>query len=565
MSTNKPVKKRFIFIAILCAFSSFVHGQEAALQNKIKIVQDLLNPVEAHKLDYEQNLRTISPGYYEFSKKIIDEKGKEKEIVCTFSLADINKSSIRSYTKKDVILIEMVVNQKERLIKKVTNEGEKISYDDSFTMTGLNADNGRDLVKALKEAVPVAVEIDEKSLNLGSFENHVNWLKENITDVALPKKAINQKITITDLNLGLINLSQTEDSKKDGFNFNLALLNKQSVKYKVSGSDFLIIVETKKSEPGIKHMENGSLEGYKDEVSFYANSLINGKNIFKVLKKSIPLAEESLENNKPKTNSTSSAVSLLNKYISDVKEGEAVISQKLEVNGNMADFTVNIEENGKSSAHNYYVSFMDLSKSGIDLDSKKDKLFLKLPAANGKKFIAHSEGGEKQNYEKYFTLYFNSMTDAIIAKDAIEYLIEEFKNDEDNDSGSDYSLTQALSLLQKELKKVQTDDETYEQSIDMKTSEKDNYRISVIFSNSKKSVETIYEFNVSDINKRKVLVKVSGKRVLVELSTKGGEKVIKNYEEGKVENYTNKIEIEALDIENAKKIVSIFRRINSDN
>ncbi len=69
------------------------------------------------------------------------------------------------------------------------------------------------------------------------------------------------------------------------------------------------------------------------------------------------------------------------------------------------------------------------------------------------------------------------------------------------------------------------------------------------------------EFSVQDINKRGIKVEVSGKRVWAELVAKSAEKVVKVYDNSQVQNYRNKVEIEAVDIENAKEIVRIFERL----
>lgn len=76
-------------------------------------------------------------------------------------------------------------------------------------------------------------------------------------------------------------------------------------------------------------------------------------------------------------------------------------------------------------------------------------------------------------------------------------------------------------------------------------------------------MEAVYEFSAADLNKQRLNVEVSGKKVWAEIGTKSGDKVVKVYEDGgEVQNYINEINIEAPPtIENAKQLVHIFRQL----
>ena len=80
-------------------------------------------------------------------------------------------------------------------------------------------------------------------------------------------------------------------------------------------------------------------------------------------------------------------------------------------------------------------------------------------------------------------------------------------------------------------------------------------------SEPKKTRELVYEFSTRDVNRNNMRVEVVANRVWVELFTKGNEKLIKFYENGKAQNYQYRIPIEATDIVNAKDILEKFKKL----
>lgn len=548
---------------VACALLFFVsgQGQEATLQKKIKDIQTLLTTVEANKLTYVQDLKTVSPGYYDYSVIEMDNKGNEKEALYSFALSDINTKSVKSFTKKDVILIEISVTAKQKMIKKSTDGGDKTTYLSSFFMYALNADNGRELEKAIKEAIPDAVELDKKSLSLNTYQEHLDWLKANISNVDLPKKQIGQLIGTDASKPGFIVFEQTEGSKENRMELNLSLLDPNSVKYKISGSEFLIEIATKKGVKGIKHFEGNDLKDFQNKILFYAGSAANGKNIYKVLKRIIPMAEVEFDKSKPDLGSVSKALKYINGHIADVASGGDIIEQHLDLKEGVAKI-IRKETNGdKSDEYEYGFDLADINKSIISTNSKKDKLFLELSTNKGQSFINTIKNGELENYSKKFMLFFNALDEALICKEALQFLIQNRLDNMEKENSSPVSLNVAVTELQKNITMVERDKDRFDQHIELMKTEEPALKFTAVYTTPKKDMTTVSEFSIADINWKNIDIKVSGKRVWVAIRTKGSKKVIKTYEEGEVENYQKEMEIEALDIENARSIIKALKKI----
>ena len=551
----------YIFLAV---FIIPIHSnsQENDLQKKIAAIQELLTSVEANKITFNQDLKTISPGYYDYTVIEVNGKGQEEKTIYSFALSDINQKAVRSFTKKDVIMIELIVSGKQKLVKRIANEGNKVSYQPNLIMYGLNADNGRDLENAIEEAIPDAEILEKERLSLSSFEEHLKWLKDNVGNVNLPKEEVGQEINTQPERPDFIVLEQTLGSKKKRFEFNLSVLNPNSVNYKISGEEFLIEVGTKKGVAGIKHFENDELQGYTDQVLFYANSLANGKSLHRVLKGVVPLAESKFDETEPDFSKISLALDYINSKTGHVESDGMTTAQNLVLKDHMATLITKENEGDKNEEHEYIFNLTDINKNGISIKEKRTRLFLVLNTNKGKAFIGHRMNGEIENFEKELLIYFDSYEDALRGKIALQAIMDNFENSESkNENLSAIDLNGALSLLKKEVNQITGTDHQIEQHIELLESEESSFKFTKIESDSKKSTEVVYEFSIKDLNKQLLDVEVSGKRAWAEIGTKSAEKVVKVYEDGEVQNYVNHIEIETPTIENAKNIVLIFKRL----
>ena len=66
---------------------------------------------------------------------------------------------------------------------------------------------------------------------------------------------------------------------------------------------------------------------------------------------------------------------------------------------------------------------------------------------------------------------------------------------------------------------------------------------------------------MGDINAISVNFYTSSLNVMVELKTNYSEKIIKYYENGEIKSYQNEIKLQGTDIENARQIVTLFKKL----
>lgn len=545
-------------------FSSILAlGQEKALKAKVKEIQ-LSTPaaVATNKLTFEQEVKNISPSYLELSVTEINDKGQEDRRVYSFGLADIDQRTIRSFTHKDRMLVEFRANGNQKLIQRSLDGGNKVDYVGDFTVNALNAANGRNLKKAFEDAIPVAAEYDKNELNLSTYSDHLEWLENNIENVALPKMQIGQQLTADKTRPAYVTLERNRGSKNEGAAFNLSLLNPSSVKYEMSGSELMLEIWTKKNMNAIKYFEGNNPRGFGNKLVIYAANMPHAKKIHKVLQDMIPLAETHFSRYSPDINTIPSALKFVNEQIRNIPKADGNTDQQMVLEDNLVTLSIK-ETNPKDFIQNEYIfDINDINSQRMVLDNDKTRFFLELHTKNGQPFIRHIENGQPKNFRKYVRLFFADIDDALFAERALKVIIDKNKNKLQVKQNIDQSpFYESLEELQSTIDQVADDDIQYDQEMELLNREMSAISFKKTIIEPKKTRELVYEFSTRDLNRDNIRIEVSGNRVWVELFTKSNQKLVKFYENGKVENYQYRIPIEATDMVNAKDIVETFKKL----
>jgi len=556
-----PIKKLSLFSCLFLVIA-FSKAQE------IQRIQDNLLTVETGKITFRQELKEVDDNLVRYTEVQIDSKGKENETVYNFSFADIDENTVRALTKNDAIVIQLLSNSKQKLIQVLTDGGDKISYVNELQFLATDSENGRQLENLIKGWIPSAIAQDKKRLALTGYSDHMKWLSENISDVQFPNKQIIQKTNIGAV-VGQLVLDQTFNSKNKSNNelreLNLATLNPNSVGYRISGDEFIVTAETRRGLKGIRYVEDGIQKNYTNEVAFYANSIINGKDIYTVLKALIPLAEETFEKNQVDVSSNEKALDFLNGAIAEVTTGEVSLTQSLSNEDNVAQLELTEAEPNKSTTSVYRFNFGDINANNIDYDGQKNRLFVTLPTKKAVNFIRKTENGELQNYTKELQIHFSTIEDAIVGTKALKSLITHHETKLESDSYVYSSVPNAIADLKKLMQQVRVDDDSFDLFIELIDVNGNTVKVTSIFSNHKKSVGTIQEFSLNDINPKNCSIEVKGKHVQVVLNTKHLEKIIKTYVDGDIKPYQHNISIESTGIEEARQMIQIFAQLAANN
>lgn len=556
------LKKLHIINIASCFLMLFSNVNAQNLNSLVDTINEALHTVASSKAEFAQSLKLNTTNYVNYSITEVNSKGNTEETIYNFSFADIDINTVRTITKKEVILVQLIVKGKQRLIKKTTSNGDKVSYEDNLSLYAKNIENGRDLVDAVKDIIPLNETLEKNKLALSSYQDHQNWLISNIQDVDFTKNQIVQKIESGISNNGYLKLSTTTNSKSktttEEFEFNLATLNPNSLSFKISGDEFYIEATNRRNIKVIKAFKDGAQQSYTSKIRFYSSSIENAKDTYKVLKAIIPLAEEAFLKSKPSIASIQNAYKYINTAIQNINTNNQTYTQSIE--GDCVSKIIVKETNLKETLeHVYSFNFGDINLDNVDYNSSKNQLFVEINTKKQAKFIRHIENNELQNYTNNFRLYVDRIEEAMITKEALQNIV---KTCEDAKPKTTYSsISSALNALKKKISIVKVGDNNYDQTFEVVSSSSYVVKLTSVFSNLKNSKETIYEFGLGDINSKNITITTSGKHAMVELNTKHLEKIIKTYQDGEIKSYAYKTAIQAADIENARHIADLLKYI----
>ncbi len=531
----------------------------AAFSDAVQRLKVELQTVENNKTQIGQTISEIQPGVVKLSITYTTIKdGKSNAEFYEFNMADIDVNTIRTFTNKDVIQVQLLVGKKQKLIKK-TIENQKSSYQDEVMIFAKNIDNGRNLVDLLKSLVPFSNEIIEKRLSLKTYQEHINWLENNVKEVNLTEKQYVQKIVANSKYPGRLELTIDEVANQKTANttshFNLANLNTNSIYSEVKGDVIIVNVETKRKLKSVKTYSAKELKEYVNNFSIYCESVEKSRDLQKVLKSAITLSEDKIEESIPKIKTVSEGVAIIDNYIKNITINETTYNQSL--SGDCV-VTFNKKEStaSKMTDEQFFFNLKDLGKNLVKYYTEGKSVKVELQTKAGNKYLKHIVNQEVKSYTNKFEIDFAEIEDAIVAERVLERMIELCENTELKLGGSKKEL---LLQLKDNIKKVEVNKAAFEQNLEVKEESAVQFKTTEI--TEKVSKTRLYEFNLNDINPATVEINTSSINVFVTVSTNYMEKIIKYYEDGAIKNYQNTFNIYTSNIEEARMIVELFKKI----
>ena len=545
--------------AILFCLFTFFYASSQSSTTLVNQLSNELQVVENIKTKISQTVKEIQPGLLQLEITYTNIKdGKSSVESYEFNMADIDLNTIRSFTNKDVIQVQLLASKKQKVIK-ITTENTKIKFDEEVFVYAKNIDNARSLVDIFKALVPVSTEIVEKRLSLKTFQDHIDWLVNNVKSVTLLNKQFVQKATQNPKFPSKLEFSVDEVANQKSTNytyvFNLANINTNSIFAEVKGDFIIINLETKRKLKTIKSLVATEQKDYKSSFTIYCESIEKSRDLQKVLKGAIALAEDKIEAAVPKIKNVNEGLTAINNTIKTVTINDFSYSQS--ISGDCVA-TINLKEStpSKVTEEQFSLNFKDLAKNLIKYDTDGKSVYVELKTKGAYKFLKHIVNQELKNYTNSVIFEFSEVEDAIIAAKIFENIIDKCDNVETKLVGSKKEL---LVQAQNAIKKVDINNLTYEQSLTIQDNNILLFKCTEVTAKSSKS--RVYEFNMKDINPVNLSFDTSGTSVYVTLNTNYSEKIIKYYEDGAIKIYQNSLDIHASSIEEARLIADLFKKI----
>lgn len=545
---------KITLVFYLLGFIELTFAQSEEYKVVINEISNNLKEVKASKSNFLQKLTSEENNSIVVQVEVLEQLGnkKNKSNNYEFNFADIDPNKVKYEIAKDVIKVELFVNEGEKFIKNEIG-GKKVVYQSKCYLYATDIDNARNLVKRIKKIIPISKKNTQERLSLNGYRDMLTWLQNNIRDITYSEKnKLLQNFLIDSSYAGSVYYSViTENSsfaRKNIYNFNLSSLDTSSIKL-FNKKGFRLSLKTLNNQKSIKNIQDGKVKEYTNKVEFLCENIENCRELKRIFKKIIPLSKDEFERSMPVITSISQGVDELNRIVKKYTISE----QKCE-GGCIITFYRNTEGKGKiGSVWNFDLTDVNSTDStGLDIKIREQLVCLTISTIKKNKLIKHLKNDVVQDYKNEIDLFFNSVEDAKTSKKILEKIIGLCKREVKSKQFS-------IQSLETEVGNVDFGGLAFEQSIE----KLENNLLKFINKKktNKKSEENVQEFKLKDINPKSVKMKVSGKKVMVEFATNYQEKIIKTYKNGEIKSYTNKVVILCNSIENGRKIAGILKGI----
>jgi len=428
-----------LFLTLTLLFIVF-NIQSQDFNSQIGTFESNLKTVKSNKKEFNQTVEIIQDGVIKITIEEVDNKGKTALKVFEFNTSDISKGSVKKVVKKDIVFLQMKTKNKQKLIKQTTNS-EKVSYVDNIKIYAEDITNARELISSFTESIPIAKMITDNRLNLSTYNEYLNWLNNNISEVGLTKTEITQSFKENSEFIGSVTYDKTsateKATEKESFVFNLLTLNPKAITYKVSGEGFNISIETKKAKKVIKYFENGEQTKFINKFLIACKDVEQARDLRKVLKNIIPLAKKQFTNSIKSITNINDGLAQINTVIGSFGVNNSTVKQAIKGDC-IVDFDLSIDAD-KSENHHYNFSFSDIDSNKINYTSKGNFLIVNLFTKGGEPFIKHVGDDEKSSYIKTIKLYTPSIEKIIILKKTLKGILKLCGGDDSNEEVSNNS------------------------------------------------------------------------------------------------------------------------------
>lgn len=528
------------FGLVLLPFLSQAQGSLKASLDKVK---DYVKEIKLEKSSVNQQFSYADATPFDVKIAITntDSKGKTTEETYEFNLGLMGETKRSASTKE--MKVELA-SQKGLKIIRYTKGGEMQNYENKVELLAENIDDARELEKNLKEAITAAKTAWEASIklpkeDLGALQV---WFEQNVKDVTVEKVSFKQNFKKSSIYKDRTSFSMEEnDGKKTTetqSDFSWADINEGGAELKISGKE--IYVGTKSKNDYIK-----TQKGYDDEVKIYAQTPSEGSILLMAVQKIIPAAKKELQTRLPKVATKEDGFKILKDRIKDFKVNESSYTQKLAPSC-LTSYDLKSEVKGKTVDESFKFNFGDLADYKLSVSKEIIKISAKV--ADNKKFIQYTKDGTLQNYDNNIDFIVGDLEDARYLAEALPAISKGCKS---NVSPGDFNyIVSKLKSVENPKQDLVLQDGT----------DKCKWKFTSNIAESKKSVETISEWNLYDIDPKKIDIDVSGKTVGITAYTLNKEKFIKQTKDSKP-GFSSEINLIVNDIEDAQKSLATFKSL----
>jgi uncharacterized protein YfcZ (UPF0381/DUF406 family) len=508
---------------------------------------------------FEQSFSFGEPQKYlvSFTVKKTDQKGISTEEKYEFNLLDINKKELAIKISGNQLAVSLETNEKNRYIKYFKNN-EQQNFDNTFMIISDDIDLARNMIGALT----TAIEKSQQALpDINSLSKSIDYLTKNTIDITLDNKKLGQKINLTPGNGTKTLLTCSEaDSKgnlvEERYEFYMNDIDPNSLSFKVNGKKIIIPVVSKNNMKFIKYYKDNNLQDFQNEIGILTSDIETSRALVEAFKAAVKNSQV-----QPRAwKNINEAIAYLGTAVTGETVGAEIYKLNLSTTAAEPVYIRYVENKTDSKAlkmeqsKEFYPYMLDPGIVKITASGKY--LSVSASVKNKKSYVKVFKDGNQQSFDNEISIMAFDARQAQDMAEALKYIISNAgeKNIVWKDKQS------AVKYIVENTGTIKSDKKEIKQKIELVNNDPCKISYTVSTTDDKgKTIDEIYEFALSDINKAMVGFSVSGKNVSVTLTCKNKEKLVKVYKNGAQQSWGTIVEIAASDIESAKNIAEAFK------
>lgn len=508
------------------------------LSTTLDEVNALLSDIETDKelilqsIEYDKN-QPFQVSLNRITEKVKD--GKQKIEKYDFNLALINKKKVEIKSSKNKMTIKMVT-EGGKFIQKFEDEKPKGPVN-TIEILCLDIDAARALKEHLESAINLAQEEWEASINLPETIGELkSWMSGYVADVPDKDKTHQQTFGNHPKYEDYLILNISQAGKENNiYTFSLGDLEDKSIKVSPIGEVVKLDLKTTSNKKYITvdHPEKG--RSFDNSMSLFFTDATQAIEFSKGMEIAIKIANTIKDNREESYESCANCREELSKAVSAYEGKNWKTTMNTHCSSELTFMKV-----GKEDIETYRFNWADMNSRSIKMDYNSSELKLSVETADKDKFVTKMLNGEIKGYQSKVELLFNNIESFRKAEAQVHDAID----------NCDLEIaTESINWMDELFSAVTPINE-----VNQTISTEDGDECSVIFTSSKADSDksNSYEFNLYDLDSKRVKLNISGSKLQLELVTKNNEKIItRSNQDGKLE-YVNKVVIEFDNITNLR-------------
>jgi len=483
--------------------------------------------------------------------KTTDSKGLAIEEKYDFNLLDLNKSKLLVKVSGTSLNVVLETKNSDKFIQ-YTKGGVLQNYVNNIEIASDDIDAARSVIAALTAA------IDKSKVQLTEFkttQSALDFIIANVGDVVIDTKTYKQKISFAAGNgTSTTYVADESDSKgktiSNKYELYLADAEPGSVKFKVTGKKIIIPVAIAGKYKFIKYSKDNVVQNFTEDFEISAADIEGARELAAAFNTAIKGSVET----PVKFNSVAEAI----KFIQGNISGSAIGTDqyKLVFDGNATEpFACTYSRSltdakGITSDESYLFYPYMLDASSVKVESEGKYLSVNALVSAKKPFVKKV----KKDQISFISDLSLMLFDVKKAKDvagAIRYLAANTTPK----AKAWGNKSEALGFVAQNMVNISGGGKEIKQKLDIAEDNACKITLTVNTSDEKgKTVEELFEFTLSDINKQLVDFKTQGANIAITLSCKNKQKLIKAYKDGVQQSFGSDVSILCTDVEVAKNI-----------